>query len=171
MKKYTIILLPEKNAAKEVKELRIKYTGQKFTDALPPHITLRRSFFMRPNIAEIELKKAIQSFSMKKITTTFSKVEKMGENTLVLLAKNEKQFSAEHEKITTLLNPISVAKRPEWDKKNYKPHLTIFRKPELLQKIKDFTLPEITFDTLCLYDIDPSPAHAFADKVICKKLT
>ena len=167
IKNYTFVLIPEKITKEKIENLRLEYTGNKLVDGLPPHISIKRRFTLDKDLSENDLKHILDKFNTSKVTVHFNNMQKFSE-VFALVGENSKLLDY-HKKLLGELEGKVKTKNPTFEGEGFKIHLTLFRgvspniAPNILEK-------EITFDKICLYELDPSTARSFANKIACKSL-
>ncbi len=169
MKNYTFILIPEKEDREKIESIRMKYTGHKLVDALPPHVSFKRRFWLTDDFVEKDLKKVLNEFQIAKITLLFNRVERLDDTTVLVADRG--RLLPKHKQLLELLKGKVITKNPKWESESFKAHLTLFRnsiKKDI--KLEKLGIKKITFNTFCLYEIDSSPTRSFANKIECKGL-
>ncbi len=169
MKHYTFFLMPEKAVARRVEILRSRLINTTLVDGLPAHLSFKRRFFLKKGFREDYLKKVLRSFRSTILTGSVRRVRRLGEAMTILIQSN--MIVKAHRQLLTLLSESTVTLIPKHEGNNFLPHITIVRDRERTLKVKlaDIAFRRVTFDTLCLYEIDPK-TRKWARKIVCKKL-
>lgn len=152
---YTILLFPDLETNEIIEQFRIKNTGTGLVDSLPPHITLKRRFVLNDNFSEDELVEVFKEQHFVKLNINFAKTEKLGD-ALVWVGESA-ELKKLHSSIVKILEGFTKTKNPEWEKENYKIHLTLQRGGEYsdVPEIKQITLKRVG-----LYEIDSNRGYA-----------
>lgn len=170
MNHYFFALMPEARFSGKIEDLRLKLIGRKLVDALPPHLTLKRRFSLKPYFSEKNLKEVLDNFPLSKILADNNKIERLGEATAIRIENLELKEC--HKKMYGLLKNKVVSKNPEYEDDHFIAHLTLFRDPKnnLSAGLNGLNIKQIVFNAICLYEIDPTPNRRFARKIACKYL-
>lgn len=170
MNHYFFALMPEVRFSGKIEELRMELIGSKLVDALPPHLTLKRRFSLRPNFSEQNLREVLDNFPLSKIFADNNKIERLGEASAIRIENFELKEC--HKRLYSLLKNNVISKNPEYEDDHFIAHLTLFRDPENKFPANSYSLDinQIVFDTLCLYEIDPTPNRGFAHRIACRYL-
>lgn len=170
MNHYFFALMPEVRFSGKIEELRLKLIGSKLVDALPPHLTLKRRFSLKPNFSEQNLKEVSDNFPLSKILADNNKIERLGEAVVIKIENLE--LKEQHKKLNNILKEKIISINPEYEEEYFAAHLTLFRDPKNNLPANSYSLDinQIVFDALCLYEIDPTPSRSFARKIACKYL-
>lgn len=170
MNHYFFALMPEVRFSRKVEELRMELIGSELVDALPPHLTLKRRFSLRPNFSEQNLREVLDGLSLSKIIADNNKIERLGEAAVICIENFELKKC--HKKLYGLLKNNIISKNPEYEDDNFTAHLTLFRDPKknLSVNLNNLDINRIVFDTLCLYEIDPTPNRSFAREIAYRYL-
>ncbi|MCX6716296.1 MAG: hypothetical protein NT077_04800 [Candidatus Taylorbacteria bacterium] len=167
MKNFILLLMVSGEAKEKIESIRFKYTGKKIIDALAPHLTLRGRFVLKEGVSEDLLRKSIEEFDISNMQAKADGIDKIGD-AIVLNVKKD-GILEKHENILKVLKDLTNSIRPERENKSFHPHVTLFRSKEEQAGIKD--IPDIlSFDRLCLYEIDPSVDKKWVKEVFCRDL-
>jgi len=168
MKHYAIVFLPEPAFKSEVENWRKENTGSELADGMPPHITIKRRFWLKENFNESELLNLLDKFSIKSFLVKFGLPTKLNE--VSALVGESSYLTGKHKELLNLLKYRVETQNPEWENENFKIHLTLLRNNlnDIPLDIKDSS---IKFDSLCLYELDPTHVRGWTNKIWCKKLS
>jgi 2'-5' RNA ligase len=152
MKNYTLLLMVSGVAKEKIEFVRQEQLGTKLVDDLPPHLTIRGRFILKEKVSEEDLVNQINKINIDRLTIASEKVERIGNANVICLVRDE--ILDTHLKVLSVLEQTTTSIRPEREKENFTPHVTLFRSAE---PFFDFTLPpSIDFDQLSLFEIDPT---------------
>ena len=163
MKRYVIVLYPEKKASIIIESFRINKIGKKLIDNLYPHITLKRSFTLNKNFSENDLIDYFNSLRFQKFKIDFTDTAVMGD-ALVLIGRSKALMTAHKKLVKDLGNNISTI-NPQWENEDYKIHLTLLR--GLYEDLEKPIISETILDRMTLYEIGSGD---YADAVISVNL-
>lgn len=163
MKKYVIVLFPQKDVSAIIEDFRINKIGEKLVDNLYPHITFKRRFSLNRNFSEQDLINYFNNLSYPKFKVNFINTAVFND-AVVLIGESEKLVVA-HKKLVKSLGKNIITDNPEWEMENYKIHLTLLRGPVINKEppvdIEDPKINQAILDKMALYEIG-SGDHANA---------
>lgn len=155
MKKYVIVLFPQKDASTIIENFRVDKTGTKLVDNLYPHITFKRRFSLNNNFSESDLINYFNSLNYPKFKVRFFGTEVLND-TIALIGESE-ELTVFHKKTVQGLGKNIITDNPEWEMENYKIHLTLLRGPVINKEpFVDIEDPKINYtilDQMVLYEI------------------
>lgn len=155
MKKYVIVLFPQKDVSAIVEDFRIDKIGEKLVDNLYPHITFKRRFSLNRNFSEQDIINYFNSLNYSKFKVDFIGTEVMGD--AVVLVGESKELNLAHKKLVQGLKEDIITDNPEWEMENYKIHLTLLRGPVISKNsvvnIEDLKIDQTILDRMALYEI------------------
>jgi len=125
MKRYIIVLLPQKETSNIIENFRIHMIGQPLVDNLYPHVSFKRSFFLNSNFSEENLIEFFNTLSYRKFRIDFSGLEYF-DDALVLRGES-KALMAAHKELVKSLEKNTSTRNPQWEMGGYKIHLTLLR--------------------------------------------
>lgn len=153
MKRYIIVLLPQKETSNIIENFRIHATGQPLVDNLYPHVSFKRSFFLNPNFSEENLIEFFNTLNYRKFKIEFSGLEYF-DDALVLRGES-KTLMAAHKELAKNLEKNTSTRNPQWEMNGYKIHLTLLRSfPDA--NIEPPVIGRIILDRIALYEIGDS---------------
>lgn len=162
MKNYTIIALPERKIGSDIEKLRMNVTKNILVDSLPPHVTFKRRFKLSGDFLEVDLVNYFKKLRLKKFRANFVGRERI--NDALALIGSSDEMKCAHISLVNDLNGKIVTKNPEWEKDNYKIHMTLFR--GLVNTIVFPEIKVVVFDKLAVYEIDSGPERLFAKEIV-----
>ena len=74
-----------------------------------------------------------------------------------------------HRELLDLLRDTTETQNPEWEGAYFKIHMALFA-DDSKDAISYEADANVLFDTLCLYEIDPTPARSWAHPIMSRKL-
>lgn len=150
MKRYIIVLLPQKETSNIIENFRIHLTGQPLVDNLYPHISFKRSFFLNSNFSEENLIEFFKTLSYRKFKIELSGLEYF--NDALVLRGESKLLTKAHKELVKNLEKNTSTRNPQWEMSGYKIHLTLLRSfPDA--NIEPPIIDKVILDRMALYEI------------------